>query len=150
MNIFNFLIEQVSRLEATEGYKKYSLQYKNRIFTLRKGDMDADSVATVYLDKDCELNYELTEIEEVPCDCFIQKEMYFSDVLDHPSNIFVKDLLDILSRDCRCSGDCTMENGCGLMQALSSLKSSLNWQQNWAGELLEEAEECVSNWIYGM
>lgn len=150
MNLVDFLCERECRTDEFEGFEIYSLQYRNRFFSIKRGEPDKDSIAFFYLCKDCDTTYDVKEPEEVFRGCFIQKEMYSHDETDTEGHEYIEDLLDMLSRSCRCADDCTMESGCILMQQLLSLKCRLNWKKDWAGQLLEAAESRVSDWIYGM
>lgn len=149
MNIVDFLENHIIRLEDYEGFEAYALEYNNRHFSIKKGEMDEHSVASFYLEENSEVTFDDEDSYEASRDCFIQQELYSSDVLSTKGNEFVEDLLDFISHSCRCSEDCTMESGCQLMQCLLTLKCNANWKCDWAGALLELAEERVDDWIYG-
>lgn len=149
MSLIEFLCETECRTQEYEGFELYSLQYRNRSFSIKRGEMDNDSIASFYLRKDSKTPSAFAEGDEVFRECFIQKEIYSSDVVSAEGNEFVKDLLDMMSKSCKCASDCTMESGCTIMHQLLSLKCRINWEIDWPDQLLEVAEDRVMEWIYG-
>lgn len=148
MNIVEFLIEKECRVEEQEGFDICALQYHDHQFFVRHDKPDRNSIASFYLPKDCEISFDNISISDVSKECFIQESIYSE--IRIICDEFVEDFINLLSLQCNCSSDCTMESGCLLLQQLSVLNCRLKWRQDWIAVVTDLAEKRIWNWIYNL
>lgn len=123
----------------------YQIDLTGERFTVRKGKKSTDSIGCFYYVVQKEIAFESTCFrKEVPC-CRIAEAIYGS---THNMKQY-KILITALSEELGCLADCTMENGCLLMQKLNSWRQQIQWYDNWCDEALKAGEDAVMCWLYG-